>query len=102
MSELGQPQTNPLNRLGVGYRPESTHGAGRLSFKSLGGAGPSTSLRAGASGRFTWDDGRPHCPGFRYVYFTSAMLRGQTIGASSASWLTLSYWMSATGASMNW
>ena len=43
-----------------------------------------------------------HCPGFRYVYFASAMLRGQTIGASSASWFTLSYWMSATGASMNW
>ena len=26
-----------------------------------------------------------HWPGFRYVYLTSAMSRGQTMGASSAS-----------------
>jgi hypothetical protein len=30
------------------------------------------------------------------------MSRGQMIGASSAAWLTLSYWTSATGAFMNW
>src|SRR5262245_45794476 len=108
MSALRQPRTNPLNTPGVRSRPDSRHGTGRLSFghgpslrRPFGSArGRPLRLRSGQARRvgFARNDG--HCPGFRYVYFTSAMLRGQTIGwrrpapAYSASMvLTFGSWL---------